>query len=237
MIITSQSAIPNDCQIEANRNNALRSTGPRTGQGKVAVSQNAITHGLLSNQVVINGESRQDFEDFRNRLISYFQPVGELEQLLADRISAFFWRLNRAGRIEVEIIDGLADQPGLEVDSKNNNALPFKFTIGRTYIDPVTGEVTHTEDNSASDEPAENTEDASEATSGSSDVNRLSLGKAVSNDLAGHNVLGKFRRYEAHIDRTLYRALHELQRLQAVRKGQKVEAPAVLDINMTQNKD
>ncbi len=50
-----------------------------------------------------------------------------------------------------------------------------------------------------------------------------------------NNVLGKFRRYEAHIERTVYRDLHECFRLKAARKGQKVEAPQVLDINMTQN--
>lgn len=43
----------------------------------------------------------------------------------------------------------------------------------------------------------------------------------------------KFRRYEAHIDRTLYKALHELQRLQAVRHGHKFPVPLAIDIDVS----
>ena len=63
----------------------------------------------------------------------------------------------------------------------------------------------------------------------------MSLGRAVHADFAGSNTLGKFRRYEAHIDRKLYKALHELQRLQAVRLGRKVSAPLAIDINVSRD--
>lgn len=43
-------------QLEANRQNALRSTGPRTADGRAAVSQNAVRHGLRAQRVVIEGE-------------------------------------------------------------------------------------------------------------------------------------------------------------------------------------
>ena len=46
------------------------------------------------------------------------------------------------------------------------------------------------------------------------------------------DVIGKLHRYEAHIERGLYRALHELQRLQATRQGQAVPAPMALDITL-----
>ena len=52
---------------------------------------------------------------------------------------------------------------------------------------------------------------------------------------AGPNTLGKFRRYEAHIDRTLYKALHELQRLQAARLGHKVLAPLAIDVDVSKS--
>lgn len=54
-----------EAQILANRRNAQKSTGPRTPQGKAAVSQNAVKHGLLARQDVINLESQADFELYR----------------------------------------------------------------------------------------------------------------------------------------------------------------------------
>jgi hypothetical protein len=46
------------------------------------------------------------------------------------------------------------------------------------------------------------------------------------------DAFSKLSRYEATIERSLYRALHELQRLQASREGQEIPAPAVLDVTM-----
>ncbi|MDB5297499.1 MAG: hypothetical protein JWO31_3482, partial [Phycisphaerales bacterium] len=42
--------------------------------------------------------------------------------------------------------------------------------------------------------------------------------------------LAKVQRYEAGLERSLYRALHELQRLQAARHGQVVPPPAAVDV-------
>lgn len=42
-------------------------------------------------------------------------------------------------------------------------------------------------------------------------------------------------RYETTIERSMYKALHELQRLQAARLGQKVPAPLAVDIDMTKD--
>ena len=46
-----------DAQIEANRANAQKSTGPRTAEGKAKVAPNAIKHGLLAEQVVVKDEA------------------------------------------------------------------------------------------------------------------------------------------------------------------------------------
>ena len=49
-------------QIQANRNNATKSTGPRTGEGKARVSQNALKHGLLARDAVLPDEDPAEFE-------------------------------------------------------------------------------------------------------------------------------------------------------------------------------
>jgi hypothetical protein len=92
-----------DKQAQANRRNALRSTGPKTPEGKAAVRHNATKHGLLSQEVLLPGEDAAALEELGERLRAELQPVGELEGLLVDRIIAAYWRLRRLGRVEAGI--------------------------------------------------------------------------------------------------------------------------------------
>ena len=61
------------------------------------------------------------------------------------------------------------------------------------------------------------------------------IAAGVIRDAAGADALSKLSRYERSLERGMYRALHELQRLQASRSGQSVLPPAVLDVNVTSN--
>ena len=92
-------------QIEANRRNATNSTGPRTTRGKAVVALNAVQHGLLSRQAVIQGESEAELIDLGKRLRGQLAPMGELELLLADRIVSTAWRLRRAIALETLLFD------------------------------------------------------------------------------------------------------------------------------------
>ncbi len=58
------------------------------------------------------------------------------------------------------------------------------------------------------------------------------LGLAFLRDADGANGFSKLSRYEATITRSIYRVLHELQRLQAARKGAEVAAPVAVDVNV-----
>jgi hypothetical protein len=79
-------------QLIANRNNGLKSTGPRTFEGKRIASQNAVRHGLLSDsaEVLLKGENQDEFESFHQNLLINLDPQGQLEVLLAERITGFF---------------------------------------------------------------------------------------------------------------------------------------------------
>ena len=99
-----------DKQLAANRQNALESTGPRTLEGKAKASKNALKHGLLSSEVLLEDESREKFEEFGERLLADLSPKGELECMLADRIIAACWRLRRTVRIEREMMAADLDQ-------------------------------------------------------------------------------------------------------------------------------
>jgi len=90
-------------KVEANRRNALKSTGPKTPEGKAAVRLNALRHGLLSKETLLPGEDEEALRELDERLKDELHPVGGLENLLVDRIIASYWRLGRLGRVEAGI--------------------------------------------------------------------------------------------------------------------------------------
>jgi len=65
-----------EAQLIANRLNSQKSTGPRTIEGKNAVSQNAVKHGLLAERDVIASESEADFDLYRQQLLDDLSPIS-----------------------------------------------------------------------------------------------------------------------------------------------------------------
>ena len=63
------------------------------------------------------------------------------------------------------------------------------------------------------------------------------LGEALSYDFANNDTYGKLIRYETSIERGIFKALHELQRLQAIRNGETVTPPFALDVDVSGEKD
>jgi len=96
-------------QIKANHQNAQKSTGPKTDEGKAAVSQNAVKHGLFA-ESVIKGENEADYEAFHHRMVAEIKPVGPMEILLTERIVSLWWRLERAERIQNQAIDVMIER-------------------------------------------------------------------------------------------------------------------------------
>ena len=92
-------------QILANRRNAQQSTGPRTAEGKAKVAKNAIKHGLFARQNVVIPENQADFDALRDEMLKELEPVGTMESILAERIVSLTWRLQRAERMQNELID------------------------------------------------------------------------------------------------------------------------------------
>jgi len=99
-----------EAQIHANRSNAQKSTGPRTPEGKAAVAQNALKHGLLARQAVIVGEDQGQFEFHRDQMLAELAPEGPLESALAHRAVGLAWRLQRAERLQNQAFDALHEK-------------------------------------------------------------------------------------------------------------------------------
>jgi hypothetical protein len=115
-------------RVQANRTNALRSTGPKTERGKRTVARNAIKHGLLAREVVITaGDGQENLEEFHAlvaRLWECYGPVGVIEESLVQTIATCWWRKARVIRAENgEIrrqLDTLTLDRGLRNSDKGN---------------------------------------------------------------------------------------------------------------------
>ena len=90
-------------QLQANRENALRSTGPKTEKGKAVSRCNALKHGMTATSILLPDEEQKVFEAFSANLYQDLQPVGALEGFLVERVVALAWRLKRIGRVETGI--------------------------------------------------------------------------------------------------------------------------------------
>jgi hypothetical protein len=104
------SIMSTEAQINANRQNAQKSTGPRTAEGKAAVSQNAVKHGLFASEAVIKGENREEFDLYRDEMLGELAPVGAVESMLAERFVSLSWRLRRLERMQNQAIDVLIER-------------------------------------------------------------------------------------------------------------------------------
>ena len=168
-----------DKQADANRRNALKSTGPKTPEGKDAVRLNALRHGLLSKEDVLPGEDEAALKVLSEQLLAELQPVGVLEIVCVEQIIAAVWRLRRLRRVDAGIF-------AWELD--NGVRDPDKSMLGLSFI-----------------------RDANSA-----------------------NAFSKLSRYETTIERSLYKALHELQRLQTARRAEgSVTPPVAVDVDIS----
>src|SRR5260370_6936423 len=128
-------------QIEANRRNALRSTGPRTPGGKQASRLNAMTHGLRANEVIIPGQEDPEHLDaiFRE-LCEDWEPEGHTEIHLVEQIGLAEWRPRRAHRAGLGAIPKHTARPAertFELDSEQA-ANPFPHTLSKTFTKNAT---------------------------------------------------------------------------------------------------
>jgi hypothetical protein len=90
-------------KIAANRQNALKSTGPKTPRGKAYSRRNAIKHGLfarLSMDFFLLGENSREYDELLADLCNDYQPVGRAEKFEVECITLCLWRLKRAARYE-----------------------------------------------------------------------------------------------------------------------------------------
>ena len=157
-------------QIEANRRNAQKSTGPKTPEGKARSSMNALRHGLTAENTVTQGEDENEFNQVQTDFYDHLQPQGPVEAHLVLEVVNASWRLRRMHMLET----GVFDLRFMDLEEKME-----------------------------------------EDYEGTSDQTRKAL--IYREDTKGPNTLDKLSRYQARAERSFYKALHELERLQSLR--------------------
>ena len=80
-------------QIEANRRNALSSTGPKTEDGKRRSRQNAVRHGLTSETVIAALKDIEDYQAFEAAVIADYDARTAVERELVLRLASLLWRI------------------------------------------------------------------------------------------------------------------------------------------------
>ena len=91
-------------QVEANRRNALWSTGPITEAGKHRSRRNAVRHGLCAETVVGTLEDIEDYKGFEAAIIADYDAETAVERELVLRLASLFWRIRRATAIETTLL-------------------------------------------------------------------------------------------------------------------------------------
>src|SRR6266571_4934359 len=87
-------------QIDANRLNAQKSTGPSTPEGRAAVRLNSIKYGLYAETLILPGEDPAAFEALLDRLDAEHRPATPTEEGFVSQIAMATWRRARIQRME-----------------------------------------------------------------------------------------------------------------------------------------
>jgi hypothetical protein len=182
-----------EAQINANRENAQKSTGPRTSEGKAASSRNRLVHGLRANKHIVLDEDPAEFLLLIHDHLDRFRPVGPGEEKLVLRIAAGQWRLDRAFPMEAGIYRACIRDVA-EEDAERQ--------------EEYTQEKENAASNGGPEPPAPNPP-------GEGDL----LARAFEVDSSGFNSLAKLARYETAIERSIDRSLRQLKNLQVARNA------------------
>ena len=134
---TVGAVMASDKQLQANRLNARKSTGPQSPEGKQRVAQNRIKHGLAGEHAVLASEDPSAFDNLLATLNGNWDPHSETEAFLVETLAFNQWRLLRIGRsarraLSDKVASALqhADGPGPQL-STAARALAPSFEIGR----------------------------------------------------------------------------------------------------------
>ena len=120
-------------QIEANRGNALKSTGPTTQEGKERSRCNAVRHGLTAETIIADLEDAEDYQAFEAAIIADYDAQTAVERELVLRLASVLWRLRRAIGIESGIFESVP-QGSAKQDDPLSGGAQVNLATDRLYV-------------------------------------------------------------------------------------------------------
>jgi hypothetical protein len=119
-------------QIEANRRNGSKSTGPITEEGKQRSRCNAVRHGLTAETVIGALEDAKDYKAFEAAIIADYDVQSAVERELVLRLASLLWRLRRATTMETGLFEIQANslcefRQGRETQPKSQDIIYARF--------------------------------------------------------------------------------------------------------------
>jgi hypothetical protein len=111
-------------QIQANQQNAQRSTGPRTVEGKAIISRNALKSGIDAKSILIVGETSADLEALQAEYFGRWLPTTPEQRALVDSLVENEWLMRRYRRLETHLWnDCMPDQSRFRKNAYLSQAL------------------------------------------------------------------------------------------------------------------
>jgi cell fate (sporulation/competence/biofilm development) regulator YlbF (YheA/YmcA/DUF963 family) len=118
-------------QLEANRRNARKSTGPLTQEGKQRSRCNAVRHGLTAETVIAALEEAEDYQAFEAAVVADYDAQSAVERELVLRLASLLWRLRRATTMETGLFEIQANH--LKEFRRAGQALPSNDVVSTLF--------------------------------------------------------------------------------------------------------
>lgn len=118
-------------KIEANRQNALKSTGPRSIEGKSRVRLNASKHGYCCADAILPGEDPGAYHVFAREIRECYNPRTALQKLLLEQVISLEWRLRRIMEAQVKVFDLEVARCAAPMDGSERQMLPCEVLAER----------------------------------------------------------------------------------------------------------
>ena len=122
-------------QIAANRENAKKSTGPKTDATKELTKMNALRHGLTGQVNLMPDEDREAHDKFCAAIVESLAPEGALEIQFAQSIAEDNWRANRGRAIETNMFAIGSFGPGFPGNPRTMEFGSASLNINNPEID------------------------------------------------------------------------------------------------------